>query len=286
MRTVYDTGGIEENAPPAAMKLSIYTFVKDGLYYDFHVVAMLRHHLPLADEIVVVEGYSTDGTYDAIRNIDPKIQVHRSHGDRSDPNAWHRKFKNEARQKCTGDWCILLDCDEFIPEWEFDRLRRLLDTTDKLIVPVRFTHFYGSYRVYIERLPAITPLTGLRIHRNLPDLQVWGDGANVHLVGRENDESLIAADAVAVHHFGTVRHAARLRQKWRVQAKQHDAAKPTWDRTPGFMFDMFPYRWDDPDYLPRLEVYEGPYIQAVRDDPEEFTRDDHALYQRLKKSPV
>src|SRR5262245_27039248 len=26
------------------MKLSLYTFVKDGIYYDFHVEAMLRHH--------------------------------------------------------------------------------------------------------------------------------------------------------------------------------------------------------------------------------------------------
>jgi len=40
------------------MKLSLYTFVKNGLYLDFHVVAMLRHHLLLADEIIVGEGYN------------------------------------------------------------------------------------------------------------------------------------------------------------------------------------------------------------------------------------
>lgn len=59
------------------MKISLYTFVKNGLFYDFHVEAMLRHQLPLADEIIVNEGLSTDGTYEAIRSIDPKIQVHR-----------------------------------------------------------------------------------------------------------------------------------------------------------------------------------------------------------------
>ena len=91
------------------MRLSIYTFVKDGLYFDFHVVAMLKHHLPLADEIIVNEGYSTDGTYEAIKDLDARIKVHRFEWDRSEPDAWHRKFKNQARELCAGDWCILLD---------------------------------------------------------------------------------------------------------------------------------------------------------------------------------
>jgi glycosyltransferase involved in cell wall biosynthesis len=263
------------------MKLSIYTFVKNGLFYDFHVAAMLRHHLPLADEIIVNEGNSTDGTYDAIRDIDPRVQVHRSDWDQSGPDTWHRDFKNRARRLCTGDWCILLDCDEFIPEWEFDRLRSFLATTDKAIVPVRFTHFYGNYRVFLERLPAIIPLTGMRVHRNLPDIEVWGDGANVRRKGREYDAATVADETFDVHHFGSVRHAARLRQKWRTQAKQHDTRNPRWDKVPGFVFNMFPHRWDDTDFLQNLSVYEGPHIKAVRDDPEEFTRDDFWLYEYL-----
>jgi glycosyltransferase involved in cell wall biosynthesis len=267
------------------MKLSLYTFVKNGLYLDFHVVAMLRHHLPLADEIIVSEGYSTDGTFEAIRDIDPRIQVHRSHWDTSDPNAWHRKFKNDARRLCTGDWCVMLDCDEFIPEWEFSRLRTLLAQTEKSLVPVRFTHFYGNYRVYMATLPNVIPATGLRIHRNLPEMEVWGDGANVRLTTHLDDPSIVADETIEVHHFGTVRHAARLRQKWRTQAKQHNAAKPTWDRTPGFVFDLFPHRWDDPDILPSLRVYDGEPIAAVRENPDEFTRDGLWLYEHLKTSP-
>ena len=33
------------------MKISVYTSVRNGLYFDFHIAQMLRHHLPLADEI-------------------------------------------------------------------------------------------------------------------------------------------------------------------------------------------------------------------------------------------
>jgi glycosyltransferase involved in cell wall biosynthesis len=267
------------------MRLSIYTGVKNGLFYDFHVEAMLRQHLPLADEIIVNEGFSTDGTFEAISRIDSKIKVHRFNWDQSNPDTWHRDFKNQARELCTGDWCVLLDCDEFIPEWEFDRLRAFLENTDTPIVPVRFTHFYGNYRVYLKDLPRIIPLTGRRIHRNTPDIEVWGDGANVRIKGGDGSQDAVASEAFEVHHFGSVRHPARLRQKWRTQARQHDEKNPRWDKLPSFVFNLFPHRWDDQDFLKDLAIYEGPYIQAVRDNPEEFTRDEFWLYERLRQSP-
>ena len=57
------------------MLLSIYTFVQNGIFYDYHVVDMLKHHLALADEIIVNEGYSSDDTFEQIRDIDPKINI-------------------------------------------------------------------------------------------------------------------------------------------------------------------------------------------------------------------
>jgi glycosyltransferase involved in cell wall biosynthesis len=264
------------------MKLSLYTFVRNGLFYDFHVVQMLRHHLPLADEIIVNEGYSDDGTYEAISNIDPKIKVHRFHWDESDPSSWSRKFKNQARELCTGDWCILLDCDEFIPEWEFERLRQFLEQTDKTLVAVRFLHFYGNYKVRLVKRRAIVPELGWRIHRNIPDVEAWGDGANVRLRNQPYVDVPETEPAFDVHHLGNVRHAARLRQKWRIQAKRNNASNPTWDKVPSFVFDLMPHRWSDDDFLKDLGVYEGPYIRAVLDDPAEFTRDDFWLYHHLK----
>ena len=75
------------------MRLSIYTFVKNGLFQDYHVVDMLRHHLPLADEIIVNEGHSTDGTYEHISRIDPKIKIFRSHWGQASSFDWFLKFK-------------------------------------------------------------------------------------------------------------------------------------------------------------------------------------------------
>jgi glycosyltransferase involved in cell wall biosynthesis len=265
------------------MRLSIYTFVKDGLYYDFHVVDMLKHHLPLADEIIVNEGFSKDGTYEAIKDLDPKIKVHRFEWDRSDPFTWHIKFKEQARRLCTGDWCLLLDCDEFIPDWQFPAIREFIQNTDKDLMSLKYVHFYGNYKVvHKDPLKHHWPLYKMTLHRNREDMEIWGDGSNVAIVGMK-DRAMDPTTPFECHHFGFVRNPARLRQKWRTQSKMHAEKNPKWDKTPGVLFDLFPHRWDDEDFLEYMEIYEGPYIKAVLDNPSEFVRDDFSLLPILAK---
>ena len=56
---------------------------------------------------------------------------------------------------------------------------------------------------------------------------------------------------------------------------------------PSFLFDLFPHDWADPAYLPDLRTYEGPFVKAVRDNPDEFVRDGFKLYEYLKaRAPV
>jgi glycosyltransferase involved in cell wall biosynthesis len=259
------------------MKISVYTSVRNGIFFDFHVAQMLRHHLPLADEIIVNEGYSDDGTYERIKDIDPKIRIVRNHWDRSQPGAWWRTFGDDARKLCTGDWCVKVDCDEFIPEWEFDRLHTLLTTTHRSVLPMRFMNFYANYRVYN---PKALPHWKFVLHRNVPDAKVVGDGANVTLASEE--WGAVPDDAIVCHHFGAVRHASRLRQKWRNDGAMK-RKRPAFDRLPSFIYDLMPHSWLDPDFLDDLAIYEGPFVQAVRDDPAEFNRDNMKTYEFLKK---
>jgi len=263
------------------MKISIYTFVKEGLYMDFHVVEMLKHHLDFADEIIVNEGYSTDGTYEAIKDLHEKIHISRNQWDQSDPKAWHANFKDHTRKLCTGDWCILLDCDEFIPEWEFEKIRAYVSQAPQSIavVPLKLVHFYGNYKVYNPKPAELGwPVQCNRIHRNLENIEVWGDGCNVRIKDSQ-DRSYIEETPFECHHFGFVRNAARLRQKWRRQAKEVYADKPRWDKTPGLLFDMFPHQWDDEDFLSMMELYEGPLIKAVKENPSEFVRDNFLVHK-------
>lgn len=263
------------------MKLSVYTFVKDGLRLDYHVVAMLRHNIQLVDEIVVVEGYSTDGTYEAICNLDPKIKIIRRDLGVPVDNSWTASAKNQARRACTGDWCILLDCDEFLTEWEMDRLRQTLQTTSSHILEMRWLHFYGNYRVYaVQDHRNLPPPVGQRIHRNIEEIEAWGDGC--HVRSRTNGYTRNPADPTFEgHHFGEVRHAARLREKWRAQSRRHRRIGSK-DWVPHFLYDLMPHNWCDPGCLSRLRIYDGPFIGAVREDPDEFVRDGFKVYRRLQ----
>lgn len=263
------------------MLLSIYTYVKNGLYYDFHVVEMLKHHVDLADEIVVLEGFSSDGTYEAIKDISAKIRIIRSRWD--DPGrsySWYVELKEKARRECRGEWCLHLDADEFIPEWEFDRLRAFVASSESTICPLRVMDFYGNYRIKVSH-----PLCWRKmvLHRNSPSVEFWGDGANVRIKGVPFDwgEGELP---FTIHHFGGVRYPARLREKWHIQAKMY--GKGRWFRVPSWVFDWLPHKWDDPEIVDNLEIYEGPYIKAVRENPDEFVRDGMRLCRLLERKTV
>jgi hypothetical protein len=264
------------------MKISIYTIVKNGIYFDLHVEAMLRQHLPLADEIIVNEGYSSDDTYERITRIDPKIKVFREHWDAGEKSGvLYAEQKNKARERCTGDWCILLDCDEFIAEWEFDRIRRELARATEPIMRLRHVQFYANYKVIHPRPEKVNwGLFKEQVHRNDPKMRVIGDGSNV--VCGTHSKDLIDYDThFETHHMGQVRNPARLRHKWRIEHKLK-LATPKWDKTPGFMFDLAPHDWFDRDYLEDLRTYDGPWVQEVVNNPAEFIRDEMKLYEFLR----
>ena len=262
------------------MRLSVYTYVRDGLYLDFHVLAMLRHHLPLADEIVVAEGFSKDGTYEAITKLDPKIQVVRTEFGAIKDMGWFGRCKDVARVRCTGDWCIYLDADEFIPDWDFERLRATLANSTDDLLPFGFMNFYGNYRVYHPHPEkANWPQYKFMAHRNRPDVEFWGDGSNVRIPGQP--QSVPERFDFWCHHYGFVRDAARLREKWRAQNLMYRGKRGI--PIPAFVYRLLPHEWNDPMYMSDLAIYPGPYIQAVRNDPDEFTRDGMMTYRLLQE---
>ena len=150
------------------------------------------------------------------------------------------------------------------------------------MIPVRFMNFYGNARVYnVDPAKTHWVTKKMIIHRNLVDeFCFWGDGSNVKLKGHDFtwDSS---SKMFTVHHFGGVRHPGRLRQAWWA-AGRFRAGRSIRFEPPAFVFDLFPLKWVDADFMPYLTVYDGPFIKAVRDDPDRFVRDGYELLRALR----
>jgi len=264
------------------MKISIYTTVKNGLYFDYPIKEMLLHHLPLADEILVNEGYSTDSTFEHIKDLHSKIRIIRTEWDFSNPTTVFAKIKNDVRRCCTGDWCISLDCDEFIPEWQFDEIKETLRTTNKYILKLNYLNFYANYKVYNAKPEHLKWMKWkYAIHKNIQNMQVWGDGSNI-CFKESNDNDIYGDTQFMCHHFGMVRDPARLREKWRIQSSTYGTQKFRWLKIPQWVYRWFPFKWLDKDILEDLDVYEGPFVAPVRNHPQRFTKDNMQVYNYIK----
>ena len=74
-----------------------------------------------ADEIIIVDSFSTDRTLEIASSYNAKIFV--------EPFKGHGGQKNSAIDKCTSDWILLLDADEVLSDKLQHSIRHLLSST-------------------------------------------------------------------------------------------------------------------------------------------------------------
>ena len=134
------------------MKISGFTFIRNGIQLGYPFVQSIRSLLPLCDEVIVNVPSSTDTTLDAVRTIgDPKLKIIETNWDES-----MRKgglilshHTNIALDQCTGDWCVYIQGDEVLHEDSVALMRSSMEKSfnnpavQGLLVD--YTHFYGDY---------------------------------------------------------------------------------------------------------------------------------------------
>ncbi len=267
------------------MKVSGFTFLRNGQKLGYPFIASIRSILPMVDEFVVALGPCEDDTEKMLRDIgDPKIRII--------PTQWNEQIRSDysvkgfvyGQQKslalfnCTGDWAFYLEADEVVHENDLPKVRaameRHLDDPRVEALVFDYLHFYGNANTY-----AWSPgwyRSEVRVIRNT--IPAWSSEAlffNVVAGHKKSRYPRAARTGATIYHYGWVRSEAQMNLK-------AAAVHKYWDEKPAAPAD---YSKID---QAALKVFTGTHPTIVQDWLPEadglFQADpNHELTSRQKK---
>lgn len=213
------------------MKVSCFTFLRNGEILGYPFVESIRSALPLCDEFIVNVGPSEDRTLEMVRAIgDPKIRIIESR--------WNEKMqvkgyvygqqKNIAHFNCTGDWAFYLEGDEVLHEDDLPKIRaameRHLDDDRVEALVFDYLHFYGNPWTY-----AWSPGWYRRAPRIIKNkLRSYSPDGLFFLVLETNKRGRYPRAALAdatIYHYGWVRSEEEMNRK-------AEKVERYWSKTP------------------------------------------------------
>jgi len=133
------------------MKVSAFTFIKNGQILGYPFLESIKSILPIVDEFIVNVGESEDDTLKMIQSIKSKkvriIESKWNDGMR-DRGYVYGQQKMIAQFNCTGDWAFYIEGDEVYHEADLEQIKKsmkmhLKDPNVEALI-FNFNHFYGN----------------------------------------------------------------------------------------------------------------------------------------------
>jgi hypothetical protein len=224
------------------MKVSGFTFLRNGQQLGYPFAESIRSVLPIVDEFVVALGPCEDDTEKLLREIgDPKICIiptqwnERIRSDYSLKGFVYGQQKSIALFNCTGDWAFYLEGDEVVHENDLQKIRgameHYLDDDRVEALAFDYLHFYGNANTY-----AWSPRwyrTEVRIVRNT--IPVWGPKGLFFVVPDSHATGhypRAAHTGATIYHYGWVRGETQMNSKIAAVGKfWGEKSAPTTDYT-------------------------------------------------------
>jgi hypothetical protein len=139
------------------MKVSAFTFIKNGQILGYPFIQSIKSVLSIVDEFVINVGESSDDTLEDIRSIrSPKIRIIESKWNQGmqDRGYIYGQQKMIAQFNCTGDWAFYIEGDEIYHENDLKKIKSLmqecLEDNKVEALAFDFYHFYGNANTYLD----------------------------------------------------------------------------------------------------------------------------------------
>lgn len=217
------------------MKVSGFTFLRNGVLLGYPFIESLKSLLSVCDEVVVAVGQSQDDTLEQVLGIgDARIRVIETAWNEAmqDRGYVYAQQKMSAQFSCSGDWAFYLEGDEVIHEDDAPKIRaaleRHLNNPEVEALAFNYHHFYGAPDK-VARSPAWYR-TAVRVMRNT--VRNYSPDGLFFVVMDQNRRGRYPRAALAgvpIYHYGHVRKSAAMQEKinqvsryWQHTPKQHD----------------------------------------------------------------
>lgn len=139
------------------MKISGFTFIRNGIKLSYPFLESIQSILPICDEVIVAVGNSEDATRDSLTDLNsPKIKLIDTVWDDSirTGGAILAQQTDMAWNAISGDWGFYLQGDEVVHE---NNLPVIVKSAEKYLhepkvegLLFRYLHFYGNYH-YVSK---------------------------------------------------------------------------------------------------------------------------------------
>lgn len=139
------------------MKISAFTFIKNGQILGYPFLESIKSILPIVDEFVINVGESEDNTLDMINSIkDKKIHIIESKWNDGmiDRGYVYGQQKMIAQFNCSGDWAFYIEGDEVYHERDLAQIKKsmemYIDDPNVEALAFDFIHFYGNAKSILD----------------------------------------------------------------------------------------------------------------------------------------
>ncbi len=199
------------------MKIAGFTYVRNGFDYGVPFLESIQSVLPICETFVVAVGDSTDGTREAIEQLNsPKIKIIDTIWDMNlrEGGKVFAQQANIALDQVQADWCLHIQSDEVFHENDLDKIVAAIDTYNEdkrvegFILP--FIHFWGGYdhirntrRVHNFEIRLFRNHIGVRSYRDSQGFRKY-QSFEAYENGTEKGEKLKVKkiDATVYHYTG------------------------------------------------------------------------------------
>jgi glycosyltransferase involved in cell wall biosynthesis len=206
----------------ADLFLSGFTFVRNGVQFDYPFEESIRSMLPLVDELVVMVGAGSDSTLERLQALakeEKKLKIFETVWDDSlrEGGRVLAEQTNLALQKCKGKWGLYLQADEVLHEEDYDLIRAAIKRADKDSrvdgILFDYVHFYGDFFVVSKNPSAYRH--EVRAVRLGYQIFSWKDAQGFRKKVAENrfEKLQVIQSRARIFHYGWVRPPEVMKEK-------------------------------------------------------------------------